>query len=92
MSNIDWSQVVTAEMKQAKALEELKSQVGLELRSRRVSADEAIAPLEDAVELGRADQSKQDLLRAWKNYRIDLSEVPDQAGYPAEIDWPAPPA
>lgn len=58
----------------------------------RFAADQAITPLQDAVELGRADQAKKDLLRAWKNYRIDLTEVPDQAGYPTEIDWPAPPA
>ncbi|MDM1714356.1 phage tail protein, partial [Pseudomonas sp. 165] len=39
-----------------------------------------------------ADQAKQDQLKAWKNYRLDLVEVPEQAGYPATIDWPAPPA
>ncbi|PLP87590.1 phage tail protein [Pseudomonas sp. FFUP_PS_41] len=58
----------------------------------RKIADDAIAPLQDAVELGRADQAKQDQLKAWKNYRLDLVEVPEQAGYPATIDWPAPPA
>ncbi|MFJ2981181.1 MULTISPECIES: tail fiber assembly protein [unclassified Pseudomonas] len=66
--------------------------VQAEILRLRFSADQAIAPLQDAVEFGRADQAKQDLLRAWRNYRIDLSEVPEQAGYPTDIDWPAPPA
>ncbi|MDM1715244.1 tail fiber assembly protein, partial [Pseudomonas sp. 165] len=44
----------------------------------RKIADDAIAPLQDAVELGRADQAKQDQLKAWKNYRLDLVEVPEQ--------------
>ena len=31
-------------------------------------------------------------LKAWKKYRVALSRVPDQAGYPGNIDWPAAPA
>ncbi|MFJ4347800.1 tail fiber assembly protein [Pseudomonas sp. NPDC089401] len=64
----------------------------LEATHLRAAADSAIAPLQDAVDLGRADQAKKDLLLAWRNYRVDLSEVPDQVGYPAEIEWPTPPA
>ncbi|AIL60947.1 tail fiber assembly protein [Pseudomonas alkylphenolica] len=89
---IDWSQVITREMKEQAATGRLLAAVVTEAAQRRAAADMAIAPLQDAVELGRADQAKQDLLRAWKNYRIDLGEIPQQAGYPTEIDWPAPPA
>lgn len=62
-----------------------------EISRLRKIADDAIAPLRDAVELGRADQAKQDLLIAWKNYRLDLMEVVDQPGYPATINWPTSP-
>ncbi|WP_193217470.1 tail fiber assembly protein [Pseudomonas putida] len=89
---IDWSQVITAEQKAASAIEPMRVAAVAEVAKRRVAADEAITPLQDAVELGRADQAKQDLLKAWKNYRLDLVEVPDQAGYPDIIEWPTPPA
>ncbi|WP_232244428.1 tail fiber assembly protein [Pseudomonas putida] len=89
---IDWSMMVTSEMKAAKVAAETLARAQAESARLRKIADDAIAPMQDAVELGRADQAKQDLLKAWKNYRLDLVEVPEQAGYPASIDWPAPPA
>ncbi|MBH3412865.1 tail fiber assembly protein [Pseudomonas putida] len=84
--------MVTSEMKAAKVAAETLARAQAESARLRKIADDAIAPMQDAVELGRADQAKQDLLKAWKNYRLDLVEVPEQAGYPASIDWPAPPA
>lgn len=89
---VDWSQLVTAEMKAETAAAQLLMAAVTETGRLRKIADDAIAPLQDAVELGRADQAKQDQLKAWKNYRLDLVEVPEQDGYPAIIDWPAPPA
>ncbi|MCT8189895.1 phage tail assembly chaperone, partial [Pseudomonas monteilii] len=29
---------------------------------------------------------------AWKRYRVALNRLPEQAGWPTEIDWPALPA
>lgn len=89
---IDWSMMITAEMKSAKAEAETLARAQAESARLRKIADDAIAPLQDAVELGRADQAKQDLLKAWKNYRLDLVEVPEQGGYPTAIDWPVLPA
>ncbi|MCY1459269.1 Caudovirales tail fiber assembly protein, lambda gpK [compost metagenome] len=63
-----------------------------EQAQRRALADAAIAPLQDAVELDEATESEAALLIAWKRYRVALSRLADQEGYPNDIDWPAPPA
>ena len=89
---IDWSQVITAEAKAQAAAEQLLATVVSEQAQRRAVADAAIAPLQDAVELGEATEAETALLIDWKRYRVALSRLPDQDGYPNDIDWPAPPA
>ncbi|ORL66668.1 hypothetical protein B7H17_04870 [Pseudomonas putida] len=88
---IDWSQEITAEVKAELAAEQHLAQVVAETASRRAMADGAIAPLQDAVDLGIATPEESAMLLAWKRYRVELSRVPAQTGYPDEIDWPAPP-
>lgn len=39
-------------------------------------ATDTIAPLQDAVDLGRATEEQSALLLAWKHYRVDLMEAP----------------
>nr|WP_199637509.1 tail fiber assembly protein [Serratia sp. PAMC26656]MBJ7892360.1 tail fiber assembly protein [Serratia sp. PAMC26656] len=66
----------------------------IEMAQRKLStlmtmATKAIAPLQDAVELGIATDSEKVLLNDWKRYRvmlnrIDISVVPD-------IEWPLKP-
>ncbi|MNF11580.1 Caudovirales tail fiber assembly protein [compost metagenome] len=51
----------------------------------------AVAPLQDAVDLGVATEEQVEQLSAWKFYRIELSEVPQQAGWPRTIEWPVKP-
>lgn len=51
-----------------------------------------IAPLQDAVDLGEANASEEQALIAWKRYRVAVNRVEQQGGFPADIDWPAPPA
>lgn len=89
---IDWSQVITAEAKVQAAAEQLLAAATADLAQRRAVADAAIAPLQDAVELEEATEAEAALLKEWKRYRVALSRVPEQEGYPNEIDWPAPPA
>jgi hypothetical protein len=55
-------------------------------------ATTAMAPLQDAVDLGVETSEKVALLRLWKLYRIDLSDIEQQAGFPVSIDWPTPPS
>ncbi|MFK4234180.1 tail fiber assembly protein [Pseudomonas guariconensis] len=89
---IDWSQVITAEMKQASAAAELLASAQTETARLREIADGAIAPLQDAVDLDEATEAEAALLKEWKRYRVALNRLPDQPGYPGEITWPAPPA
>lgn len=51
-----------------------------------------VAPLQDAIDIGRASQGDKDLLLAWKSYRVDLNEVGLQSGFPSSIKWPSEPA
>lgn len=89
---IDWSQVITAEAKAQAAAEQLLATVVSEQAQRRAVADAAIAPLQDAVELDEATEAEAALLIDWKRYRVALSRLADQEGYPNDIDWPALPA
>lgn len=89
---IDWGQVITLEMKQEAAAAQLLGAVQADAASRRAAADSAIAPLQDAVDIDDATDAEVASLKAWKKYRVALSRLPEQPGYPAEIDWPAPPA
>ena len=50
-----------------------------------------ILPLEDAADIGEASEEEQAALLAWKRYRIDLSRVSQQPGYPLSFKWPTSP-
>ncbi|OOV90968.1 phage tail protein [Pseudomonas sp. MF6396] len=92
MGSIDWSQMVTAEMKREAAAAQHLAGVQAEIAAQRGAADSAIAPLQDAVDLDDATEAEATALKAWKKYRVALNRLPDQPGYPTDIDWPAPPA
>lgn len=51
-----------------------------------------IDPLQDAVDRKRATGAEVEMLGAWKDYRIDLSRIELQEGFPALIDWPLSPS
>jgi hypothetical protein len=51
-----------------------------------------IAPLQDAVDIGEAMPADEADLLAWKQYRVKLNRITQQAGYPQSIDWPPKPA
>lgn len=51
-----------------------------------------MSPLQDAVDLGRATKDEKAQLVAWKGYRIDLSRIEQQDGFPLEVAWPTSPA
>lgn len=50
-----------------------------------------IAPLQDAVDLGDANDADMASLKAWKQYRVAVNRVREQPGFPASIDWPESP-
>ena len=89
---IDWGEVVTREAKaQAIAAQHLAVVVS-ETAARRATADSAIEPLQDAVDIDDATAAERLMLTAWKKYRVALNRLPDQTGYPITIDWPVAPA
>lgn len=92
MSNIDWSKMITAEMKSAEAAANVLAAAATETARLRSIADTAIAPLQDAVDIEDATVADEATLKLWKKYRVALNRLPDQPGYPDTVDWPAPPA
>jgi hypothetical protein len=51
-----------------------------------------MAPLLDAVELGEATDAETALLKQWRQYRVALSRIETQTGFPADVQWPEVPA
>lgn len=92
MGTIDWSKRITAQMIAERKVQELLAQTQAETARLRKVADEAIAPLQDAVDLDEATEAEALRLKEWKRYRVALNRLPEQPGYPTAIDWPAPPA
>lgn len=88
---IDWSQVVTLEMKHEAAAAQHLAALQAEAAAHRTVADSAIAPLQDAVDIDDATDAEVLMLKAWKKYRVALNRLPEQPGYPVDIDWPEPP-
>ncbi|MBP6079773.1 MAG: tail fiber assembly protein [Providencia sp.] len=66
---------------QTKALKEKQSSMKL--------ASEAIAPLQDAIDLSIATDKELMQLNAWKQYRVNLNRI-DTSTAP-DIDWPEKP-
>ncbi|WP_095151904.1 tail fiber assembly protein [Pseudomonas sp. Irchel s3b5] len=90
--NIDWSYLITSAMKEQAAKDQVLAAAVAENAKRRAVADRAIAPLQDAVDIDEATDAEVLLLKAWKKYRVALSRVPEQVGYPSTIEWPTAPA
>ena len=90
--NIDWSQLITKAMKDAAAFDQQVGLITAEVARLRKIADQAASDLEDAVDIDEASDEDLTLLKEWKKYRVALSKVPVQAGYPTVIDWPIAPA
>lgn len=51
-----------------------------------------IAPLQDAADLGDSTEADGVSLKLWKQYRVAVNRVPDQASFPKTISWPVPPS
>lgn len=71
--------------------EQLVAEAAAEKAYRMQVATATIAPLQDAVDLDDATDAEKALLTAWKQCRVALNRIEQQAGYPAEVDWPVQP-
>lgn len=81
----EYGQPVLADPPQATE-EELIAQAENQKAALMLSANNAIAPLQDAVDLGEATEDEQKRLLSWKKYRVLLSRIkPEDA---PEIEWP----
>jgi hypothetical protein len=92
MSNIEWKELITKEMKEASASAQALVNAAAEIARLRAVADFVIPPLQDAVDIDDATDAEIARLKAWKKYRSALGRLPDQPGYPKTIDWPVVPA
>ena len=104
--NIDWTQLITKEMKQASNLAAQLAQVKSELASKNVKAAMQVARIIDRVETlsygieageaSEADAAEQAALqislKAWKGYKFALGKVTAQATWPAAPVWPLEPS
>lgn len=59
--------------------------------ARKAYATSMIDPLADAVEMDEATPAEVAALKAWKQYRLALSRIEQQAGFPASVEWPVAP-
>lgn len=92
MSNIDWSKLITAAMKETQKTIALIAVVTAEQSRLKAVADKVIQPLQDDHDTGDADEAEEALLIAWKRYRSALAKVQLQAGYPKTVEWPVVPS
>ena len=79
MTSIDWTQMKTAEQLETERLEQLAAQA----RSER----DALLKESDWTQVPDAPVDQV----AWKDYRQALRDVPQQAGFPIDINWPTKP-
>lgn len=74
-----------------KEYDDAKALVDAKVASESAHANTKIAPLQDAVDLGIATEQETADYNAWRGYRVYISRVPTQAGYPLSVDWPVAP-
>ncbi|KNH48377.1 hypothetical protein [Pseudomonas lini] len=106
MSNIDWAQLITKEMKDAANRAQHLSEMKAALAARNGVAAATILRIQDridtlgyGIDLGEAmeaDEVEQAALlvsiAAWKNYKFALGKVTKQPTWPAAPVWPVEPA
>ena len=92
MSNIDWTKLVTKEMKQTAITMQVIAQITAEQARLKAIADRVIQPLQDDHDTGDATEADEARLIIWKRYRSALAKVQLQPGYPTEVEWPVTPA
>ncbi|PHN28986.1 phage tail protein [Pseudomonas sp. ICMP 561] len=106
MSNIDWTQMITKEMKEKIAAALRLAEAKADLASRNGAAAAQIVRIQDRVEtLGYGIESGEATgedeaelaaltisLKAWKAYKFALGKVAVQPTWPLAPVWPAAPA
>ena len=82
MTSIDWTQMKTAEQLETERLEQASE-------SARNQRDRLLTD-SDWVTI-RATDTGDPVPTEWHTYRQALRDIPEQTGFPEEIDWPQEP-
>jgi hypothetical protein len=69
--------------------QEIQAQAKAEQSFRIAAAAKVMAPLQDAVDLGIANELEQEQLNAWKTYRVMLNRI--DTSQETDITWPEEP-
>ena len=102
---VDWSLLITAQMKAATAAAAQLTQMKALLATKNGVANTQILRIQDRIdtldygidagEATEADEAEQSALlinlKAWKTYKFSLGKVTSQATWPAAPVWPAEP-
>lgn len=62
-----------------------------EYTRRRAVADAMVEPLQDRLDIDEGTPEIETRLLTWKRYRVALSRIVEQQGYPTQVEWPVPP-
>ncbi|ALU60304.1 phage tail protein [Pseudomonas syringae pv. lapsa] len=106
MSNIDWAQLITKEMKEAASEARSLAKAKSDLLERSSAAAQQIARIQDrietlgyGIEAGEATKQEEEeatalapVLRTWKAYKFALGKVTAQATWHQAPVWPDAPA
>ncbi|AQL38328.1 hypothetical protein [Pseudomonas syringae] len=106
MSNIDWSQLITREMKDAATAARILVDAKAVLNSKNSAAASQIARIQDrietlgyGIEAGEATEQEEaeaaalaPVLKAWKAYKFALGKVTAQPTWYQAPVWPVAPA
>ena len=106
MSNIDWSQLITKEMKDAATEARTLAKAKSDLLERSSAAAQQIARIQDrietlgyGIEAGDATEEEETeaaalapVLKAWKAYKFALGKVTAQPTWHQAPVWPVAPA
>lgn len=105
MSNIDWAQLITKEMKDAAAEARSLAKAKSDLIERSSAAAQQIARIQDrietlgyGIEAGDATEEEAEaaalapVLKAWKAYKFALGKVTAQPTWHQAPVWPVAPA
>lgn len=73
------------------SLEDLATDAATERDRLLAQAAIRIAPLQYAIDLGKATPEETALLNEWKLYCVDLGRIESQEKYPQQVVWPLAP-
>lgn len=92
LTDKEWAKIKKAqEAASAPTLEQVLQDANSQRDRLLAVAGLRIAPLQDAIDLGESTDADIANLKLWREYRVAVSRVPQQSGYPNKVEWPVTP-